>query len=429
MALFKSINKPKHHIIEVIEYNGSGDILIWRHPNEDFNTSTQLVVGPSQEAIFVKGGQVLGRFVSGTYTLESRNYPFIRALVGLVTGGVSPFQCTVYYVNKTISMGIEWGTDSPIRLKDPVYQVPIDVRSYGDFSVHVENGQKLMEKLVGTTDGFATENIRQYFSNLMATQIRSVISGIMIQNQITPIGIDAHLADMSAAAFERVAPILEPYGLTVNHFTIANISYSGLEEIEAQIAEETRENIAFQHKTQRHRISTDVQAEDTVKQSKAEAAASLEIGRATAEVNRELGFSAKEQAGMDVAKTLAGNPGPMVGGAAGLGFPGMIGGGFVQPSASGTADIVRSIMGNAPSADPVQMDFGGIMPGTGSPSMGFGMMEAEESFDTVQGKASGEESLDSDFKKRVDKLNYLLQTGAITQDRFDKEMDRILSEI
>ena len=423
MAIFKSGGKQKHHIIEVIEYNGSGDVLIWRFPNEDFNTKTQLIVGPSQEAIFVKGGQILGRFTSGTYTLDSKNYPFIRALVGLVTGSVSPFQCSIYYINKMISMGIEWGTDSPIRLRDPIYQVPIDVLSYGDFSVRVENGQKLMEKLVGTTDGFSTENIHDYFSSLMATQIRSVISGIMIQNQISPIGIDAHLADISASACERVAPIMAPYGLIINHFTIANISYSGLEEIEAQIAEETRENIAFQHKTQRHRISTDVQVEDTVKQSKAEAAASIEIGRATAEVNRELGFSAKEQAGMEVAKTLAGNPGPMVGGA-GMGFPGMIGGSIIQPSATGTADIVRTIMGNPPSEEPVQMDYAGIMPGTGTTSMGFGMMEEAE-----QQKESQKDFVDDGFKKRVDKLNYLLQSGAISQDRYNAELERIIGEI
>lgn len=423
MAIFRTGSKQKHHIIEVIEYNGSGDVLIWRYPNEDFNTKTQLIVGPSQEAIFVKGGQILGRFTSGTYTLDSKNYPFIRALVGLVTGSVSPFQCSIYYVNKLISMGIEWGTDSPIRLRDPIYQVPIDIRSYGDFSVKIDNGQKLMEKLVGTEYGFTTENIQAYFSGLMATQIRSVISGIMIQNKISPIGIDAHLTEISASAFERVIPILAPYGLTVNHFTIASISYSGLEEIEAQIAEETRENIAFQHKTQRHRISTDIQVEDTVKQSKAEAAASIEIGRATAEVNRELGFSAKEQAGMEVAKTLAGNPGPMVGGA-GMGFPGMIGGSIIQPSATGTADIVRSIMGNPPSADSVQMDYGGIMPGTGSTSMGFGMMEEMESENNSQ-----KDSVDDAFKKRVDKLNYLFKSGAISQQRYKEELERIIGEI
>ena len=95
MALFWKPAPQRHSIIEVIRYDGPNDILIWKFPNEDFNTNTQLIVGPSQEAIFVKGGQVLGRFISGTYTLSTKNYPFIRALVGLATGGVSPFSCTV----------------------------------------------------------------------------------------------------------------------------------------------------------------------------------------------------------------------------------------------------------------------------------------------------------------------------------------------
>ena len=109
MGLFDKIkpSAPKHHIIDVIKYNGPNDILIWRYPNEDFNNNAQLIVGPSQEAIFIKGGQVLERFLPGTYTLNSKNYPFIRSLVGLATGGESPFSCVVYYVNKVVSMGIE----------------------------------------------------------------------------------------------------------------------------------------------------------------------------------------------------------------------------------------------------------------------------------------------------------------------------------
>ena len=145
MALFSRNNLgQRHSIIEVIKYDGPNDILIWKFPNEDFNTNTQLIVGPAQEAIFVKGGQILERFVSGTYTLSTKNYPFIRALVGLVTGGVSPFSCVVYYINKVVSMGIQWGTDTPISIVDPVYKVPVDIRSYGDLSLRVENGQMLL---------------------------------------------------------------------------------------------------------------------------------------------------------------------------------------------------------------------------------------------------------------------------------------------
>ena len=57
-------SEQRHPIIEVIKYDGPNDILVWKFPNEDFNTNTQLIVGPSQEAIFVKGGQVLERFIS-----------------------------------------------------------------------------------------------------------------------------------------------------------------------------------------------------------------------------------------------------------------------------------------------------------------------------------------------------------------------------
>ena len=63
---------------------------------------------------------------------------------------------------------------------DPIYHVPIDIRSYGDFSLRVENGRMLLEKLVGQTDGISHQEIRRYFSALMATQLRDVISGTML---------------------------------------------------------------------------------------------------------------------------------------------------------------------------------------------------------------------------------------------------------
>ncbi len=38
-------------IMEVIKYEGGNDVLVWKHPKEDFNTSTQLIVHETQEAI------------------------------------------------------------------------------------------------------------------------------------------------------------------------------------------------------------------------------------------------------------------------------------------------------------------------------------------------------------------------------------------
>ena len=40
-------------IADVIKYEGDNTTFIWKHPNEDFNSLTQLIVHESQEAIFI----------------------------------------------------------------------------------------------------------------------------------------------------------------------------------------------------------------------------------------------------------------------------------------------------------------------------------------------------------------------------------------
>ena len=57
-------------IQEVIKYEGDNDILIYKHPAEDFNTLSQLIVHESQEAVFFSDGQALDSFKAGRYTVE-----------------------------------------------------------------------------------------------------------------------------------------------------------------------------------------------------------------------------------------------------------------------------------------------------------------------------------------------------------------------
>ena len=40
-------------LVKVIKYEGDNSTFVWKHPYEDFNTTTQLIVHESQEAIFL----------------------------------------------------------------------------------------------------------------------------------------------------------------------------------------------------------------------------------------------------------------------------------------------------------------------------------------------------------------------------------------
>lgn len=400
MAFWNRDKAPaqKHSLIEVIKYDGPNDILIWKFPNEDFNTNTQLIVGPAQEAIFIKGGQVLGRFISGTYTLNTKNYPFIRSLVGLATGGVSPFSCVVYYVNKVVSMGIDWGTDTPISVVDPIYRVPIDIRSYGDFSLQVENGQKLMERLVGQTQGFSHQEVQQFFSNMMATQVRGVIASTIMEKGLSPIGIDAYLGEMSACALEKISPVFEPYGIVVNHFTISAITappeYDTIKQQAIDI--------------QKQRMTIQINKEEK-----------QEMAKAQAFENRELGINEQQKMVGRAMETLAGNPGPIMGAAGGMPFPGMVGGNIVQPSAAGTADMARLLLNQQTEQQPAQ-DYSGTMPGSGMPQMD--MMEEATPQPVIQ-------SAQETFEQRAKKIKYLLDNGMINQEQYQEKLAQLMNEI
>ena len=96
-------------LISVIKYEGDNSTFIWKHPNEDFNSGTQLIVHESQEAIFFMNGKALDLFGPGRYTLESQNIPMIGKFFNRATGDVTPFHCEIYFINKTFF--ILWSDD------------------------------------------------------------------------------------------------------------------------------------------------------------------------------------------------------------------------------------------------------------------------------------------------------------------------------
>ena len=45
-------------VADVIKYEGDNSTFVWKHPLEDFNSMTQLIVHESQEAVFMMNGEM-----------------------------------------------------------------------------------------------------------------------------------------------------------------------------------------------------------------------------------------------------------------------------------------------------------------------------------------------------------------------------------
>ena len=171
-------------IAQIIKYEGDNSTFVWKHPSEDFNTSTQLIVHESQEAIFFMNGQALDLFGAGRYTLETENIPLIRKVTNLPTGGQTPFHCEVYFINKTEQMAIRWGTDSKVQYLEPTYKFPISIGASGEMSLSVSDSRKLLIKLVGTEAFLGQAKLIQFFRAFLMTRVKTYIAQTMAANAI-----------------------------------------------------------------------------------------------------------------------------------------------------------------------------------------------------------------------------------------------------
>ena len=213
----------KKHWVDVIKNSGLGDLLIWRQPEEDFNTNSTLIVMPGEEAIFIKGGVIEQTFDNGTYKLSTENYPFISRLRNAFTGGISTFNCVVYFVRKAHSMEILWGTSSPIQVRDKLLGIATKLRARGAYKIQIDNPEKFLTKLVGNNINIVEQQelLDDYFTNEFQGKIKSSITRALNETQTELLGIGARIEEFAEMVEPFLNEIFEDYGLKIIKFSIA----------------------------------------------------------------------------------------------------------------------------------------------------------------------------------------------------------------
>lgn len=243
-------------IASVIKYEGPHDVLVWKHPAEDFNTATQLIVHESQEAIFFKNGQALDLFPAGRYGLETANLPILGGIIKRLTSGESPFHCEVYFINKAISLDVKWGTSAPIPLMDPQFNIIVPVRANGRFGVQVNDSRKLLVKLLGTVRQFDHQNLQEFFRGVLMTRIKDFLAGKMIREKISFLEITTRLNEISDAIHQQLAETFDEYGITLMNFFVNTISVpdddEGVLQIKSALAKRAEMGIlGYDYRTER----------------------------------------------------------------------------------------------------------------------------------------------------------------------------------
>ncbi len=276
----------KEGVASIIKYEGDNQTFIWKHPIEDFNMGSQLIVHETQEAVFFRDGQALDSLGPGRHTLETQSLPILEKFYKLPTDSSKTFHAEVYFVNLTTQMGIKWGTDSKVRVKDPVNGFYVELGAGGEFNLKVSDARRLLMKLVGTTGGLSqadllsTETVggitRQtgFFRAMIMTQVKTYLAQTIRQEKINILDIDLELTRLSEGLRTVINQSLKEYGLTMPEFYVTRIVTPDDDEnfirLKQQFADRVlnvreEENLQAQAEAARNRKRVEAQTEAELK--------------------------------------------------------------------------------------------------------------------------------------------------------------------
>lgn len=212
----------KKHFTDVIKNTSPVNTLIWLNLEEDFNTNSTLIVAESEEALFFKDGIIEQVFTGGKYKLDTNNYPFISRLRNAFSGGISTFNCKVYFVNKVHSMEILWGTDSPIQVRDPIQGIATSVMARGAYRIQVQDSKKFLLKMVGNSTPCMQEGeLVLYFRNQFTQHIKSTIAKYIKSSNEEILGICSEQEMLAEKITDTIAEAFDEYGIRLVNFSIA----------------------------------------------------------------------------------------------------------------------------------------------------------------------------------------------------------------
>jgi membrane protease subunit (stomatin/prohibitin family) len=224
-------------IIDVIDHtNVAPDELVWREPQQgsgDWRMGSQVIVGESQAAVFVRGGEALDTLGPGRHTLSVANLPILSSLIGMATSGRTPFTADLYFINLKDMPQVGWGTNPPIVLETPGRGLGVALLiTHGVIDIGIEDPMRFLKQYgVGRPSLFLHE-VKDRIQTLLLGEIGSLLTKSGVQS--VP---DANkvLSDIEGAMLAQVNEKFQALGMRIkafesNPFTVKNVTIDELRD-------------------------------------------------------------------------------------------------------------------------------------------------------------------------------------------------------
>jgi membrane protease subunit (stomatin/prohibitin family) len=212
----------RKQFVDVIQWTESEEgVLAYRYPMQDMEIQygAKLTVRESQMALFVNEGKLADAFGPGLYTLETRTLPLLTNLMNWDKLFESPFKSDVYFFSTRVQTNQRWGTQNPVTVRDREFGA-VRLRGFGVYSWHVSNPVTFHKKVSGTRDTYRVADIDGHLRNLVVARM----SDTFAESNVPFLDMAANTMELGQRVAEHVRPAFEELGLTLDSFTVENLS-------------------------------------------------------------------------------------------------------------------------------------------------------------------------------------------------------------
>ena len=222
MGLFDGLKRQLRSVIEWENPNPNALFEQWTDNGDEIKNASKLIVGPGQGCIFVYQGRVEAvHEKEGLVDLRTENIPFWTTITKFMQFFESEHKVGLYFFRKTVILDQKWGTPSIIKYQDPLYQFPVGLKAFGNYSYRIKDPGSFFVNVVGDHRSFYIDDFR----NVIGARLSQPLGDFLATSRFGYVDIDANREEIATGMREKLSALFAELGFDITDFRIEGTDF------------------------------------------------------------------------------------------------------------------------------------------------------------------------------------------------------------
>ncbi|MEN8194198.1 MAG: SPFH domain-containing protein [Bacteroidota bacterium] len=222
MAFFDPLKRQLRSVIQWDNDNNDTLFYRWSSNGDEIKNASKLIVGPTQGCILVYEGKIRAVFDSeGLFNIKTDNIPFITTLKKVMQFFESEHKAEFYFYKKNIITDQKWGTIAPIKYIDPIYEFPVELFAFGNYSMQIKDAKKFFVSIVGEQEYFGIEEFRK----IVNARLVHPMSDMFAESKVSYNHIDEQREELGNTLKDKLDKEFHTLGFALSDFRIEGTEF------------------------------------------------------------------------------------------------------------------------------------------------------------------------------------------------------------